>query len=490
MAGRRILSSVVLALIVSSFSSAHAQCDPEWQDGLQIPGVTGDVWSSTTWDPDGPGPEPEMVVIGGRFLQAGGVETHNLAGWDGTHWRDLGSASVDLDLVHSLTVLDGELIAVGSGPGTRGQGHIYAYDGNTWRTLGNSTDRGVTAAAVYNGDLYIGGAFTSFGSHIARWSGSTWLPVSAGGTNAPVSALVEFQGELVAGGSFFTAGGQVVYNIAAFDGSTWHGFDGGFSTYGDAVAALAVYDGQLYAAGDLTSGSGNPLSNITRWNGSSWESIGGTASGITIGALRSFGGGLVASGEFTAIGGVGASGIATWDGQAWHPMGTGLRTNDGWGQIAHTLVEYDGELVAAGWFTTAGGVGCLNVASWSGTAWRSFGRGFNGEIRKLLADGPDVYIGGDFSHVDGHSANSVCRWDGSAYHALGSGLTGSSVPAVWDMVFYNGDLIVGGSYDYAGGSRLNGLAAWNGTEWTSLNGAFPFFTRIYALEEHDGMLIA
>ena len=69
-----------------------------------------------------------------------------------------------------------------------------------------------------NGDLVAGGTFTTAGSaaanRIARWNGSTWSPLGSGMTGGPlaapkVSALtVRPNGELVAGGDFTTAGGS------------------------------------------------------------------------------------------------------------------------------------------------------------------------------------------------------------------------------------------------------------------------------------------
>ena len=42
------------------------------------------------------------------------------------------------------------------------------------------------------------------------------------------------------------------------------------------------------------------------------------------------------------------------------------------------LTVYNGELIAGGWFTTAGGVTCNCIARWDGSAWQPLGSGMSG----------------------------------------------------------------------------------------------------------------
>ncbi len=145
---------------------ARGECEPQWLPGEGVPGVGGTVYAVTTWDPDGAGPEPEVLVVGGDFTTAGGVKCNNIARWDGSQWQPLGTGM-------------------------------------------NSTVRALT---VYNGELIAGGSFTTAGgvacNCIARWDGSQWQPLGTG-MNGTVFALTAYNGDLIAGGSFTTAGGQV-----------------------------------------------------------------------------------------------------------------------------------------------------------------------------------------------------------------------------------------------------------------------------------------
>jgi hypothetical protein len=71
-----------------------------------------------------------------------------------------------------------------------------------------------------------------------------------------------------------------------------------------------------------------------------------------------YNGELIAGGDFTTAGGVAANNIARWNGNAWQPLGSG--TNGG----VNALIGYNGELIAGGWFTTAGGVDSAYWARW------------------------------------------------------------------------------------------------------------------------------
>jgi hypothetical protein len=64
------------------------------------------------------------------------------------------------------------------------------------------------------------------------------------------------------------------------------------------------------------------------------------------------------------VGGVAVQNIARWDGSAWSPLGAGIG-----GGLVHALaVMPDGQLVAAGNFTHAGGQSVGSIAQWNGSS--------------------------------------------------------------------------------------------------------------------------
>jgi hypothetical protein len=184
-----------------------------------------------------------------------------------------------------------------------------------------------------------------------------------GGSYPYVSALTAYNGKLVAGGYFTAAGGMACSGIASWDGSSWeplgNGVGGG--SYGSSpVSALTVYNGQLVAGGSFTTAGGVACNYVASWNGSSWQPLGSGMGGTSpeVASLIVYNGQLVAGGYFTAAGGVACSCIASWDGSSWQPLGSGM--NEGVG----ALIAYNGQLVAGGGFTTAGGLVSAGWARW------------------------------------------------------------------------------------------------------------------------------
>ena len=75
-------------------------------------------------------------------------------------------------------------------------------------------------------------------------------------------------------------------------------------------------------------------------------------------ALAIYDGMLVAAGKFTTAGGVSANRIAAWNGATWSPLGTGMD------DVVYALTVYGNKLIAGGYFSTAGGVSAVAIASW------------------------------------------------------------------------------------------------------------------------------
>jgi len=73
---------------------------------------------------------------------------------------------------------------------------------------------------VYNGHLIAGGGFTTAGgtsaNYIASWDGSTWSPLGSGTGDPYVYALTVYDGNLIAGGGFTTAGNKVSAYLGAW----------------------------------------------------------------------------------------------------------------------------------------------------------------------------------------------------------------------------------------------------------------------------------
>jgi hypothetical protein len=173
-----------------------------------------------------------MLVAGGNMVTAGPVVVNRVAGWNGETWRPfvVGGISGVNAPVFSLTRFDGALV-IGGQFGTAGGAlvnSIARWDGDRWRPFGPGMNLSVFALNIYQDDLIAGGQFSTTSDRgqvlngIARWrrGGTFWEPFVAQGEigmstpNSSVRTLAIYRGDLVAGGSFNTAGGEFVGNIA------------------------------------------------------------------------------------------------------------------------------------------------------------------------------------------------------------------------------------------------------------------------------------
>jgi len=80
--------------------------------------------------------------------------------------------------------------------------------------------------------------------------------------NNTVCGLTVYDGKLIAGGDFFTAGGVAANRVASWDGSSWSPLGSGMSSW---VNALTVYDGRLIAGGSFTTAGGKVSAYLAAW---------------------------------------------------------------------------------------------------------------------------------------------------------------------------------------------------------------------------------
>lgn len=330
-----------------------------------------------------------------------------------------------------------------------------------WGGLGIGMDGSVNALALYNDKLIAGGNFSIAGdvsaNHIAAWDAIGWQELGTG-LDGPVYALTVYNGELIAGGSFTIAGGVSAYNIARWNGASWAPL--GTGTY-DSVYALAIYNGELIASGNCGYYGPESVCNVYRWNGASWQPIllGGVSedSEVYVTALTTYGGELIAGGSFGAN-------IARWNGTIWQELGSGIIGSGGLRPVV-SLTVHNGELIAGGHFTTAGGENANGIARWNGTSWQPLGTGVDSApypgpgVYALTVYNGDLIAGGEFTTAGGENANGIARWNGSTWQALGTGTNGF----VSALSEYNGALIAGGWFTTAGGHVSAYLARWGPT---------------------------
>ena len=321
---RTLLHGLVALVWVVVSDIALAQCAGTWQP---VPGPLaggGFLRASTLWDPDGTGPLPERLVVGGSFVKAGSVTAVNVAALnlDTGEWSTFGAGLPGFPYFSTVSCLvsmpNGDLIADGhfTPPGgslTYGVVRWNQSNGQ-WTPMGSGFNDDVRALGVFNGELIAVGEFTAIGgapiNRIARWTGTTWQPIGTG-MNGRVYALTTFNGELIAGGEFTTAGGAPANSIARWDGSTWWALAGGLNGQHRSVFALTTLNGNLIAGGSFFTAGTVTASGIASWNGTVWSTVG---TPMFNNAVRSLAitpdGDLIAGGQFTFFGGIAANRIA------------------------------------------------------------------------------------------------------------------------------------------------------------------------------------
>lgn len=205
-----------------------------------------------------------------------------------------------------------------------------------------------------------------------------------------------------------------------------------------------------------------------------WESAGRPNNGIR--ASVEFSGNLIVGGVFTTIDGTSFKRVAQFDGTNFSTLGTGFNNGAVLGLVVHA-----NELYACGTFTLNGDNDSVNrIAKWDGISkWIALDTGLNALGITIETFDGNLVVGGDFTTAGGVSATRIAQWNGSAWAALGSGVDDRPRDL---HVHDDGDLYVCGEFDNAGGLSSPKVAKWDGVTWTALGFAAGAGEAAFALE--------
>lgn len=505
-----LMACAIAPVAVGQTAAGH------WIEADPIDGLDGPVSAAAWWDPDGDGPLPRMLVLGGSMHAAGSVACSGLIAWNpqAGQWHDLGVGVFGpASSVQSLKVLStGELAVGGSftqvgtalGEAASPAGGFAILNGSSWRVIGSfTTDSIYYNAAIRaieqlpDGRIVVGGEFSAVNESpiqaAASWDGSIWSPVLPSVTNGRVNVIkLLADGSLLLGGYFWTPG---------------------------------VQNGVIRVS---------PSGVV--------DSLGGGVLGEAFTAVQLPNGDLVVSGTFTlAGGGVAVNRIGRWDGREWWPMGSGFHLGEGetsYFSYAQSMnILPDGRLLATGRFVRAGLAAVNGFAAWNGQSWSAYPTPSmsvsNLSVPVLLPLGNNRYfVAGEFSGTpqsrvrraaifDGTSlvepvvsdirgAMNLCGvWNdgsplgyfagnnnaGSLRTILKARRSGQWVPVAADLTGTisrvahtpDGSLIVAGSFDSAGGLPASNIARLDAQGWSSLGSgiALPSGTSVSLLAVRD-----
>jgi hypothetical protein len=254
--------STVGALVANGIAKWNGSAWAAVGSGLQWNASGGTVRCMIAHDEDGPGPQPSFLFAAGNFTDAGGQSAKNIARWNGTAWSPLGGGAGDPnnDFVTTMAVLDpdgtgpapgvlyvgGELSTAGGVPVSG----VAGWNGTAWSAVGPSlaTSR-VEALGVFDEDgpgpfppkLFVAAGVGSV--QIRRLDPTGWTALVPGsvGTVRTMTVLDDdgpgpHGMSLVCGGDFGGIGGTTSSHLARWDGTAWAnvgpspGFDGSIYT--------------------------------------------------------------------------------------------------------------------------------------------------------------------------------------------------------------------------------------------------------------------
>jgi T5SS/PEP-CTERM-associated repeat protein len=414
-------------------------------------GVNGSVRAFTNWDPDGPGPADAVLVIGGEFSQAGGAPAPDIATWNGSSYATIPGDGFNYSGVFALTT--------------------YDFDGP-----GPDPARLVAAGTF---ELFPPGE-SDYVRHLAYWRDGNWKPIGTGSmTEYPLSMTVfDFDGDgpeipaLVLGGSFIDIDVKPHLHIAAWRQSQWQSLGAGLGNdSSQVVLAVASFDPdgagpareRLVAGGTFRfGGDGSPLNYIAQWDGAAWQPVGGGADRFVSRLLPyrlspSDPARLLVLGPFASVGVVAAPSIASWDGVSWSTLGAGIGTTAGSAAIPAAAMVFQPadatspKLFVAGNLTRAGGVVSASVAQWGNetAVWSGPRSGvFEADPAWACARSPGTLDRVRFDAVEaGYSPGSYAVTVGAGAVAPGTPVRVRTMHAATDDVTLN---LMGSGLDLSG----------------------------------------
>jgi hypothetical protein len=393
------------ALTLSLPIAAQPPCPLAWQAGDGIAGLDGPANAMLEWDPDGPGPLPVQIVVGGAFRVAGDRIASNIA--------------------------------------------LYDPAVPAWTPIGNGILAEVTSLLVRSNGRLVAG--TKVGA-VQEWNGTAWQALG-GAQNQVVNSLVELpNGDLVAGGTFWQIAGAPINGLARWDGSQWSALGNPSmpSSIGTIQSMVLLPNGDLVVGGLFSAIGGVACNGVARWNGSLWAPLGAGSMLFASGLVAVANGELLAFGNFPPASGFGYS---RWDGSAWNPVPAGVPA----GAVPLRAIGADGVLfLGSGGLYVQQPTGWTNLIAWSPATAPRCG---------LLRANGEALVGGNFTSLNGQISLRVARWNGSQWQPSVAGNAGSITAAA---VAPDGSVLVGGTFETLGGVAADGVARFDGTSWSPL----------------------
>jgi len=323
------------------------------------------------------------------------------------------------------------------------------------------------------------GSFTEMAGvsikHVAVFHNGTFSEV-AGGIYGYGSAAASFDGKLYIGGRYTTGGSLPARSIATVGNGVWsvvgmgNGAHNGWES--DLVDAIVTNDRYVFIGGNFTKIAALTTNHVAAWDKTTkqWTTLGSGVDG-NVYALALAGDNLIVSGYFGYCGTTRAQHIATYNitTHVWAAMGAGARRS------VDAIASDGTNVYAATYFPNEGGNFHDYIGRWDGTNWSIDGGPLVGFVNALAIRGSTLYAAGQLDSADGIAVNNIAQLQSGLWDALGNGLTAANyAPRVDALAVSGSSLYAAGAFNSADGSNAPGAAVWDGTSWSSLSSGLDY----------------
>ncbi len=261
------------------------------------------------------------------------------------------------------------------------------------------------------------------------------------GLNGAITAMAVYDDKLVIGGHFTEADGMLCKGLVTWDGTAFDTIPGtpsGLSGF-NRINTLLQAENSLYVGGDfptLDFGSGpESTGHIVRYTGTDWERMltntthaSAAATSGPVKCLVFHEDKLYVGGDFTTVDvngdDVAVGNLATYDWNStplWDVVGTsGLSGNS---QAAEAMTLWDDKVLIVGRFEAADGIDSRNMVVYDEVlGFISINTGsFTGQIgraRSVAIQDGKVYVGGDYNNIGQNNLFGLNAYDGTDWLGL------------------------------------------------------------------------
>jgi len=381
----------------------------------------------------------DKLFAGGSFQSSGVDPVSSILAWDGTSWSHMqgglrqGGSNASIDC---MTAMNGDLF-VGGGithsGGTPANG-VARWTENGWRSIGSGWSKyAVKFICATANDVYA----MDEGKNLARWHEQTWVSLPQFPVQISAMQIYSLQGSL-----FAVLNGSIVFRL---QGDQWIQIGNPLPT---SVTSLVDYQGVLVAGGTFKTFNGVAYNGVAAWNGAAWLPMGEgllsnslATSGVQ--TLLVFKNDLYAFGLFDHSGPTALQGFTRWNGSEWIALDTGGTPNP------EFPIEYRRELVT---------LGNGSFRAWNGQSWRTAGAPFGGQVLAAKVYNGRLIVGG---HDIGAPQNDLVQWTGSGWKRIQPGPNyghSGSDGTIFALESFEGKLFVGGSFLFMEDQPANNFA--------------------------------